>query len=544
MGIHLYTDAASRAVLLGERQKLMLIGGDFGYGNFGDLLQHVNAARIAGESGRFATVSVLAANAIASPDFPARAGQAYGSDAVVYVAEHPLIFDGDLPPLELVAEIRNLAAVWLYGGGFLNDMWGEFVLGVCEHFLRLAPEATYLASGQQVTSPFESRVVSHVKAFRPRIFGVRDELSVQSLSGAGFNPDFSFDDATEALIGLSAAMPLRPGPGLLVHLNSSGYTANATMQRGLGDELARLGREAAARECVTLLQAYRDPRHEVQDSRETIKKLDARFPFHDYRGVELASLAYADAEPRLAGALSGRVGYSCSYHVALWLQLAGIPCWLRSSNPFYSQKSRALQVAQDLESFLAEPGLADHSVNLERRALWRERFARELEGVPEARGLCRIEANVDGPGPRSFFFKGEPAIEERLAQAVRDADSARVELAGARQEVDSLRGRLDALGAQLTEVGHEAHMQRERGEVAEAQRARAAEDSRDRDARLAGVIHEAYLQRDRAVGAETEARLRADAAQAQLQLMLSSRSWRLTRPLRALARRIRRDRGA
>lgn len=490
MTLCIYANEAGRSILRAEQEKIFLIGGDFGYGNFGDILQHVNAVRMANQSGRFATVSVLAANAIGSKDFPEWATQAYGSDAVVFVAGQPLMLHGDSPSLEIVREIRNLSAVWLYGGGFLNEMWGEFVLGVSEHFLRLNPGAAYLVSGQQVTSPFQAHVANHVRTFAPKVFGVRDELSAEWLRCAGFDPDFSFDDATEALLSLSEQIPLRPGPGMMIHLNSSGYTANAALRGGLGDDLARLQSEAGAREGVTLLQAFRDSRSEVQDSRETVKRLDAYFPFNDFRAVELAALAYATSEVRLTGGLSGRMGYSCSYHVALWLQLAGIPCWLRSSNPFYSQKSRALQVSQDLESFLREPGLADHRANLERRAGWRDRFARTLETLPDNGGVSISPADFNRSEAKPFIYKDSPSMEEGLDQARRDADLARVDLTKARQELDFVRERLDAVDEQLRQMRYEAQAQRER----------------------------------------------ADAACLQLESVLTSKSWRLTSPLRGLRR--------
>lgn len=491
--IYLYADKTSRDVLLSDLQKFVLIGSDFGYGNFGDVLQQVNSLNAAKQAKRFATVSVMAANAIGFSDFPALIRGNYGADAIVFVADYPLILDDSSPNLEPIGEIRNLAAIHLYGGGFLNNMWGDYVLGVTEYFLRLVPEATYVVSGQQVTPPYQSRVVEHIKSFKPKLFGVRDELSQRWLREAGCNVDFSFDDATEALLDLTETLPLQRGAGLLMHVNASDYTANDTLTLGLGYEMQKLKSSRWAQDGITLFQAYRDPRHEVSDARETLKKLDVAFPFTDLRLIELASLVYSGKKAHVANPIVGEIGYSCSYHVALWLQLAGIPCWLRSSNPYYDQKSRALQVTQELDSFLEAPRLADHRTNLERRAAWNEKLQSLLLQLPD---VCNYYAFTDdgkGPTPRAFFYKGKPTLEI------------------ARGENGELQGRVEALTALLTEVGDEAHRQRARAEGAE------------RD--LASLRSES-----------TELHGRVEALSAQLSSMLASRSWRLTRGLRVLGR--------
>ena len=523
--IYLYADEASRDILQNDVEKIILIGGDTGNANFGDILQLINSLNIAKQSNRFSTVAVMVAHAISARDFPAMARQSYGADAIIFIADYPLILDESSPRWDLVGEIRNLAAVHLYGGGFLNDMWGDYVLEMTEFFLRLAPTATYLVSGQQVTPPYQARVVGHIQAFKPALFGVRDELSRQWLREEGFESLFSFDDATEALIALTESLPLQRGPGLLMHLNSSNYTANDAAQQGLGDDMIRLKKSPWPRSETTLLQAFRDVRNDVVDSRETVKKLDLQFPFSDVRVVELASLAYGSREAQLSRPIIGDLGYSCSYHVALWLQLAGIPCWLRSSNPFYDQKSRALQVTQDLEAFLREPRLADHRSNLEARARWYSLFLKHLTEIPEARNVCRIPVNDNGPAPWPFFFKGTPTLEDRLEdrliQANREtdawrlrADAAEAALAESQVQVRTLCERVEALGAQLTEVGNEVHKQRARAEAAEAAFRRTHAEN--------GTLNE-----------------RVASAQGHVEQLLNSRSWRLTKPGRAMARYIR-----
>jgi hypothetical protein len=73
---------------------------------------------------------------------------------------------------------------------------------------------------------------------------------------------------------------------------------------------------------------------------------------------------------------------------------------------------------------------------------------------------------------------------------------------------------VEALGAQLTEVGNEAHKQRERAEAAEAAFGRAQAE----------------------IGSLSE---RVVSAEGNVDQLLISRSWRLTKPGRAMARYIR-----
>jgi hypothetical protein len=515
---YLYADEASREILSNDLQKIALIGGDTGNTNFGDVLQTINSISIAKHSKRFATVCIMAVHAIAFKEFPACSKEHYGADAVVFVADYPLTLDDCSPCIKLVGDIRNLAVIHLYGGGFLNNMWGDYVLGIAEYFLRLVPDAAYLVSGQQVVPPYQSRVVEHINNFQPKLFGVRDELSQRWLREEGFNADFSFDDATESLLDLTKTLPLQPGAGLLMHVNPSDHNANDALALGLRYEVQKLKSSRWAQDGITLFQALPDPRHEVCDARETLKKLDAAFPRTDLRLIELASLVCACKKAHAANPIFGEIGYSCSYHVTLWLQLAGIPCWLSKSNYFYDQNSTGLQITQKLESFLEEPRPADHRSNLERRTAWNEKLQSILLQLPDAINHCTLTDAGNGPAPWAFAFKGRPTPDEKLDKAEKSerlhrarAKGAEHDLAWLRSENAELHGRLEALSAQLTEVGDEAHRQRGRAEAAEHDLA--------------------------SLGSETaELRGRVEVLSAQLSTMIASRSWNLTRALRVLGR--------
>lgn len=457
--IFLYADEKSHKVLSCNSQKIIVCGGDFGYGNFGDVLQHINILQTIKILGRFDTISLMAANAINLQSFPSFALAGYKTNAVIFVSDYPLIFSELDPQLKLVSKISNVAGFCLYGGGFLNSMWGDFVLSVAEHFLRLDQKINYWVSGQQITVPFEARVVEHIRAFRPKLFGVRDEVSSQLLIEQGFAADFSFDDATEALEGMSDRLSIRQGQGLALHLNSSDYTANTSLEYGLGRELTSVALHGAANHQVTVFQAFRDRREVVLDSNETIKRLENLFPFNNHQTIDLVGLFFDQTTTKASVNLELALGYSCSYHVTLLLQLAGIPCWLRSSNSFYNQKSRALQVTQGLEDFLRSPRLADHSLNLERRAAWNEKLHRHLASIePIVNSLC-FESIEDGPAPWSFFYKGHPTFQEKLIAVEKDNQWHRSLAEGAKRDIDvdrvknaELQGRVESLSNELSAV--------------------------------------------------------------------------------------------
>jgi hypothetical protein len=459
----------------------------------------------------------MAANAIGDSKFPEFIRSAYGCDAAVFISEFPLDLAESKLPLKPILSIRNASALHLYGGGFLNDKWGNFVMGVTEYLLRTLRISTYVMSGQQVTRPYELRVVQHVDSYRPVLFGVRDSLSQQWLEDAGYRAEFSFDDATEALQSLILRLPVRRGKGLLLHLNVSDYTDNGVDDAALLAELEMVAAHGSSRHGATVLQAYADRRGEVSDSREAIKVLERAFPFYDYRLMELTALAF-QPEKVLPTGLHGELGYSCSYHVALWLQLAGIPCWLRGSNSFYQQKTTALQVHQDLNSFLNDPYLADHSTSLERRVEWRESLRQVLLAAPECALVCEL------PQPEQsavfpFHFKGTPTLRQR-------AETAETRLHELDTELRGLREQNLALNAQLTEVGAIAHDYRQRADEylqrEEAAETRLREQNQALNAQIQNIAAIAY-----------EDRRRADEF---LQAVLNSKSWKVTRPLRGISR--------
>ncbi|WP_143750062.1 hypothetical protein [Caballeronia ptereochthonis] len=538
------------------------------------------------EMGRYRCIIVMTVDAMGDSGFPEFVRQAYKADGVLFVSPAPLDLADSGVGLQPVRTIRNVGAMHLYGGGFLNDKWGDFVLGVTEHLLQVLQPSVYVASGEQVTTPFEKRVVDHIRTYRPSLFGVRDELSRKWLTEAGYEPSFSFDDATEALHTLTANLPLRRGPGLFVHLNVSGYTANAPDRTGIPRELQTLQSRLGPGAPLTLLQAYSDRRLEVFDSRESIKELERAFPFNDYRTLELAQLAY-QSWPALSEPVVGEIAYSCSYHVALWLQLAGIPCWLRGSNLFYQQKRAALQVDQDFDSFIREPKLVDHSTNLERRGAWLEKLRSVMKDAPS------FQRSFDLPLPEvpqssHWRFKGNrmrqwqeqaqwshqhiATLTSRVAELDtfgqsehRRADELNAELQNTQQtmqeererfeqalqtekvrvdelsaEAERSRGQIFALTAKVTDLGSKVRTERQHLDEARDEVSRYYAQTRTLTSTLEAEQRRVTALTQQVASIE-ELTQRANRAQALSDQITHSRTWRWTKPLRFGARVLRGD---
>jgi hypothetical protein len=529
MHLHLYADDESIDVLAALRPKAMLIGSDGGYGNFGDVLQHKgSASRLKAASG-LAVASILMLDAISRHVDVATLRRGYGVDALGFVSERPIAPEvAARLRLREVAVLRNVSYVQLYGGGFLNEMWGDFVLGVAEHFLERLPGAAYVISGQQISPAFASRVRDHVAKFKPQLVGVRDWKSAKLMADQGVCADFSFDDAVEPLLELRDKLDLRKGEGAFVHLNTSGYTSNSGALDDMAAHLRLVAGRVDGSGKLVLFQAFQDAREEVVDSIETVKRLESGFPFVDVETVMLITAAMGGERSMNGRALTGQFGYSSSYHVALWLQLSGIPCWLRGSNEYYRQKRAALGVEGEFEDFLDRMHCPDHGEGLHARSQWVDKLVNILGHTESVENRIVWEVADRAIPERVFNFKGEPRMEERLSQAWQVAERVHGLEQGLAREValsEALKNRMES---QLEEA--ESRIQACNSQLEEAEsRIQAC------SMQLTEVGADARYYRDQYLSMQSSLQ-QAAACTEQLQLILNSRSWRFTRPLRVASR--------
>lgn len=515
MHLHLYADDESTEVLGAQRPKAILIGSDFGYGNFGDILQHKGAASRLKAASELAVVSILTLDAISRHVDVAMLRDGYAVDALAFVSERPIAPEmAARLRLREVAVLRNVSYIQLYGGGFLNEMWGDFVLGVAEYFLERLSGAVYVISGQQISPAYAPRVRDHVARFEPRLVGVRDRNSAGLLVDQGVRADFSFDDAVEPLLEMRHKFDLRGGKGAFIHLNTSGYTSNGDAMDEMSAHLRLVADSMGDSGAPVLFQAFQDAREEVVDSIETVKRLESGFPFVDVETVMLVAEIMRGGRPADRRVLTGRFGYSSSYHVTLWLQLSGVPCWLRGSNEYYRQKRAALGIDGRFEDFLERMHRPDHGENLHARSQWVGRLEGVLGRMDRVENQITWEVADRATPGRVFNFKGEPRMEERLNQAWQTAE-------GGRQENERLKSRLEEV---------ESRMQAYKGQLEEAE-SRMQAYSRQ----LTEVGMDARYYRDQCMSMQSSLQ-QALASAEQLQLITGSRSWRFTRPFRVASR--------
>lgn len=480
MQLYLYADHESAELLANAGPKALLIGSDFGNGNFGDVLQHIGAASQVRARTGFAIVSLCMLDTIPRNANVASLRKGYGVvDAMAFLTEIPIeagVAAGlGLRPVEALC---NLSYIQLYGGGFLNEMWGEFVLGITERFLSRLPGIPYVISGQQVSPGFVPQFLAHVERFAPRLVSVRDQASLDLLAAGGMRADFSFDDAAELLLDLDRRLELRTGDGVFIHLNASDYTGNDAALAEMAAHLQLVEERVGSQSRPVLFQAFQDAREVVVDSIETVKRLDAGFPFADVETVLLVTSMLGaqaeDAPPRL---LTGRFGYSSSYHVTLWLQLHGIPCWLRGSNPYYEQKRVALGIEGRFEDFLEHMHCPDHGGNLRARSLWLDKLQRVMDSIEPATNRIEWEWPAAAVPTRPFNFKGEPRYEQQLRGAWRTLEDTQ-------QEVGRLGTALEQATARLSEA--EAALKAGQSKV-DILRARAQEHASERSDLLSRI---------------------------------------------------------
>lgn len=506
---YLYCDHDSKEMLESPAPKVLLVGSDFGYGNFGDILQLKGSIKLHDRMGPFTPVAVLAVEAISDPQFISYAKKVYGVSGILFVSQQPLDFSESGLGLEQVRRFRAIELMHLYGGGFLNEKWGGYVLAVTEFLISILKIPYYLISGQQVDAVFAQRSAQHIAAYQPLLVGVRDELSRQNLAGQGVNAAFSFDDAFEELGEITRGFAVDLTGGLLVHLNLSSYTGNENQLSVLSDHLNRLADTKAAAGGLTVINAFSDKRHFVVDTLAAIKELERQFPFADYRVLDGTLLAYR-GRPEGGKRIAAALAYSCSYHVTMFMHLLGVPCWLNNNNDYYNQKCLALGIEQDFKQFLDNPMLPDYARKTAARKRWLKDLADCLQGLtPEHREIADVFPDESGPSPNKFAYKNNEIA------SVHDVEWHQNNATKYWKEASHFKWKLGLAEEELTGLN---------------------KVMAERDAQIAGLNQaavqlNAQIDRLNQTVAESEARLAG---------ILASRSWRMTRPLRLFGKIFRR----
>jgi hypothetical protein len=436
---------------------VVLIGGYDGSGNFGDIALLDAAVALVERLGALPVPVVESVHV----DF---------HHTLRPELAHILVYD---PQAEPEGPLPDVAAVYLYGGGYLNSSWGGRQLAKARLALEAAPEAACVSSGWQVEPEWVAGLGGAERELLARFapFGVRDPLSAEALAALG--PAEATGDDAVAILPEPSGVSKRERVN--VHVAEHGWVTDdpdAPSRRWL-----KVLGELAHPPVVQPLIAYLDPVTSEQSAVERFAAACRERGFEVAEPLVLRPETLADAAPVVE---SATLTLSCSFHVALTSRLLGVPAQLASANGYYEQKAAGLDAdfADGTEAVRARRARAEASLTARLAAATMARAGERLRHHAAQTGALRAEL---------------AQLRTELQDREREATDPWIP-ADARMQVDHA---LDAATA--------ARNARED----EAARRRAAE------ARIA----------------ELESTI--ESLQRQLEVVYDSRSWKLTAPLRA-----------
>jgi polysaccharide pyruvyl transferase WcaK-like protein len=446
------TPETARAIA-DARAVAVLIGSYDGSGNFGDIAQLDSGLRLFESLGPdLLVLPVLERAQIGKHRILA--------EEMLQPPPHALYFDpGGRPGGGLVAvgapKGFSFAACHLYGGGYLNALWGErklAMLAAAESLLSGGTPIVRLASGLQVDPDWVAELGEAEKRTLRSfdLLGSRDRRSTDALTalGAAGRVLESGDDAIGVLSANGGAATSAPAPGRIqvnIHFAEHPWVTEdpRRMLEFFTGFLGELGRHTGRDVTIQPLIAYLDA---GIDERPGLERLAAAC---GERGIEVAeprTLRPADLGESISELRRSTLTLSCSYHVALTSLMYGVPAVLLADNPYYEQKATGLFDSFDLPAdFIAHSEtdsrqrareVATIVLDEERAAALRTGLARgarslrERHEATEAELLRRIGAAAIGSlGATSPDPGALREAERRAAAAERDAAEARAQLA-------------------------------------------------------------------------------------------------------------------
>lgn len=414
--IFMYGDLETVDILNKNIPKVILFGGYLGYNNFGDILQLKGAIKYHTNISMLEPVIVCQVGSIPDRDFLTRLRKWFGVRAFIFVQDQPV--ELALLNMHLIDQFLTIENLHVYGGGFLNRMWGDYCLKLIEGLIENFRASNYIVSGQQIDAELANRLKTHFEKYRPKLIGARDFISQKIINSIGFKCEFSFDDASNIIEAWARRKPenSREKEGLFIHLNTSKYTWNNSEDyRKEHNRITQILKKSAERfgsfEPV-FLSAYSEYRIEVKDTMATIISMEDALPFLDYRVMDIAHMALlhnpfnTDIDSNLAMLREG-VGISSSYHTSIFCNMLGIPCYLLSENIYYNQKKEGLGEKRTLDQFLDNPSILSYSDVMERREHWLKKMSSAFEYVDRTTNRSTISLNYKecDAAPASLCFK-------------------------------------------------------------------------------------------------------------------------------------------
>jgi len=522
----LFATPATAEAIAHARAIVLLVGGYDGSGNYGDMAQLDAALDLLDALGPGILALALLEGVHAERHRELRAQAAHP-------LEHALFADATGEGDEALAPVAGppglaFAGIYLYGGGYLNPSWGDrklALLRTAEDFARAGgvEPACRVSTGLQVNRGWIAGLgADDAKLLRGfELLGVRDRRSREALAPLE-SEALSLETGDDALGVFARWTPAAAAPSpdhlhVNVHVADHGWvTDEPDALLGFCTELVNeLGGLAGTPVMVHPLIAYIDG---GTTELPAVTRLAEACAARDIAVAEpriLRPAALGEAAPAMSRAA---LTVSCSYHVALTSLVLGVPAALVCDNAYYEQKAGGLREDFGEAAFTVRTG-ADPRESAQPLAavlLGGDRQERAQELAMATSAVLRRRDHA------------ESELLARLGGAALQALAARV------ADLDGRAGEAAELHAQLN-VLRTDHQELLRESSAPGVRL---------DTRTALEQARAGAALERAAGAAEAGRriaseARADDLQRQLDIILASRSWALTLPLRASIRRVR-----
>lgn len=415
-----YADADTRQVLQAVEPIVFLYGGFEGFENFGDVLQLKSAIAFHRQTTGLRPVLVLSLASCLSREVPDRIRAKYDVAGVIY--EDGDLLDVSALALDPIEEVQAGALLHVYGGGYFNRFWGARRAFVCEQLIFRLHVADYVMSGLQIDGAGAAQLAALFTLKLPLLIAGRDASSVELLRTVAPPSSvwFSFDDAVESIQSLQGILAAS-GTAEVSSRQATGMHFNITSEYMSHDQSAAVDSvfsrvmEHRPNRPVTMLQAYNDVRGLVEDTLQTISRLNILGRLSSFDVVDLATLSAAPSptavELRAVARLISSVDIvvACSYHVSLTMNLLGRPTFLVASNDYYDDKRTALGLPESIDEFLDEPlrFLRDFAEERRERLEWLEHLAAVIAARPgwhEPSAVVREEREAAATVAEKYFL--------------------------------------------------------------------------------------------------------------------------------------------
>jgi hypothetical protein len=381
--VYFYASESTVAFLNSSQTRVYLYGSGEGYSNFGDTIQLKGTVEFYRNNTAMTPIVVLALSSVNDERHARDLAKWYGVDHVMFTSTEAL--DAKLVGLEAMTSISTGGYLHLYGGGYLNGIWGKARLDFVEFFLKVFLIEKYLISGVQIDGEIIPQLNRVFEIKQPELFGVRDrpsqELAETSIAREATR--FSFDDVAEpftqwrSFLQKKKVAPLGTRGEFGLHFNFTGEYTGGRQQFEQTQIVLDSVIEKYPESRLALLHAYDDKRFIVRDSLAGLKEFESYFPFDEFRVVNTAKMSmdmdlHHGTFPGSAQTFALDFAIVSSYHTALLLHFLGVPAFLFSLNDYYRQKVAIFDLPADVSDFIADPRafVRDFTPELSARDEW------------------------------------------------------------------------------------------------------------------------------------------------------------------------------